>query len=253
MDHLESGERTPAYRLVEGLHLRQWLLRGAVPVAVLCTNGAGPVSVGFLPSHSLPFAILGVPEAAGAWTSASGWCLVALSAWLRVLAKGVLVRKTTLTTGGAYRLVRHPFYLANLVGLVGTFLLAGGLGAVIGLAWLALGVPVYRVTVRGEEEGLGTLYPGAWRAYCVRVPALFPVPGKLGPAPDPPVRVTWRNLVAEREPPRLLRFLAGALLVAGAARSDTAGTVLLVASGVLFVASHLTPRPPSRRGGDRAA
>lgn len=236
---LASGERSAAYRRVEGWHLRQVAVRSAPLLAVLATNGRGWLDVDALPAAVAPDAHLVVALA--------GAVLVLVSAWLRVLAKGVLVRKTTLTTGGAYRLVRHPFYLANLVGAVGVFALAGLLGLLYAAAWLVVALPVYVATVRGEEDGLATLYPARWERYAARVPGLLPRPGRLGPRPDEPVRVTFANLVAEREPPRLLRFLSGALLVGAFAVTGVTATALATAAGVAFVASHLVPRPPSRR------
>lgn len=238
-----SGERSAAYRAVEGHHLRQWLVRGSVPLALLATNGAGWLDVAALPRFDLPWARL--PAAAPAACTAAGALLVTVAALLRVLSKGVLVRKTTLTTGGVYRLVRHPFYLATILGSLGVLLLAGPLGALVGVVWLVLAVPVFGITVAGEEDGLGTLFPARWDAYAAAVPRLLPGL-RLGPRPAEPVRTTWRNLRQEGEPPRLLRFLGGALAVAAFALGGV--PALLAAAALLFAASHLTPglRAPRR-------
>ncbi len=172
---LDSGTRSAAYRFAEGWHLRQWALRSAVPLAALATNGAGWLAVRALPDHRAPLGWLGAGPATVPVLLGAGLGLVVLCAWLRVLAKGVLVRKTTLTTGGVYRRMRHPFYLANLIGALGVFLIAGPLGAVVGAIWLAVAAPVFAVTVRGEEDGLATLYPEAWAAYAAHVPSWLPL------------------------------------------------------------------------------
>src|SRR5262249_12818060 len=150
-------------------------------------NGMGRLDVAWLPRHDL----LGAPASADAALRWAGVAAVALAAWLRVLAKGVLVRRTTLTTGGVYARVRHPFYLANLVGAVGTFCIAGTLGGAIAAVWLVLAVPVFAATIRGEETALARLYPDPWTGYAARVRAL--VPGRRF-ADAPAARVTWTNL-----------------------------------------------------------
>ncbi len=231
---MTDGRRPPdpAYALVEGLHLRQWALRAVVPLAALSTNGAGPLDVAWLPTHDAP----GLPPAAETALRIAGGGLVALSAVLRVLAKGVLVRKTTLTTGGVYGFVRHPFYLANLIGAVGAFLLAGALGGALAAAWLLVAAPIYAVTVRGEDAALARLYPAEFAVYAANVRALAP---GAPPTGRPRAAVTWANLVAEREPPRLLRFLAGAALVFGMTLSGPASTAVIATAVLAFGASHL--------------
>ena len=233
---LDSGERSASYRRVERLHLRQWVLRCVLPVAVLCTNGAGALAVDWWPRHD---AWLG-GEPAELAVRGAGAFLIVTAAWLRVLSKGVLVRKRRLTTGGAYAHVRHPFYLATLIGAVGLLALSGTTGALLALPWLVLAAPVFAITIAGEEDGLSTLYPERWDAYRAAVPALLPLPRHAAPPPDP-VRVTWANLVAEREPPRLLRFLGGAALVAAAGAAGAAGTALGAVAVALFGSSYALP------------
>ena len=218
------------YAVVERLHLRQWAMRCVAPVAAAATNGAGLLDVSWLPRHDAP----GWPDETETALRVAGGLLVVASAVLRVLAKGVLVRKRTLTTGGVYGVVRHPFYLANLLGAPGTFLLAGSLGAVIGLAWLALSAPLYASTIAGEEAGLRRLYPDDFERYASRVRALLP--GRP-PQGSPPAAVTWENLRAEREPPRGLRFLALALAVFGLTLSGGAAIAVTALAGLAFGAS----------------
>jgi protein-S-isoprenylcysteine O-methyltransferase Ste14 len=244
-----SGERSRAYRFVEGAHLRQWLARPVAPIAALCTNGAGLLDVPWWLRHDALLAPLGLPVDASTAIRAAAVVLILAAVVLRVRSKGVLVRRTTLTTGGVYAHVRHPFYVAVMVGAVGTLTLAGSLGLAAALLWLLLAAPVYAITVAGEEDGLSTLFPDSWEAYAARVPRLLP---RLRPARGlggDGIGVTWSNLVAEHEPPRLLRFLGGALAVAGCASGGTLGWTLVGGAAVLFVASRVLPgiRPRSRR------
>lgn len=242
-----SGTRDPAYRFVEGLHLRQWVLRPVLFVGVLATNGVGLLQLDALPA-------LGAwrpgPEGLAAATWIVGALLVAHASWMRVAAKGVLVRKRELTTHGAYARVRHPFYTASLLGAVGTLVLAGPAGAVLGIAWLLLALPVFVATVRGEEDGLSQLHPESWAAYASRVRRRL-LPGWLWPGTPRATLgpVTWTNLRAEREPPRLLRFLAAPLAVAGARHGGAAGWTLVGLAALLIVTSHVVPalQAPSRR------
>lgn len=232
------------YLVVERLHLRQWMLRAALPLAILATNGAGWLRVGFLPRHDAPGFSPGLALA----LRAAGAALVLGSAALRVAAKGVLVRKTTLTRAGVYGRVRHPFYLANLAGAAGTFLCAGPLGAVAGAGWLAAALPVFLVTVAGEEAGLRRLHGEEFERYAADVPALLPRARRTRGAPGGP---TWEGLWTEREPPRLLRFVGGALLVAGSAATGAAAAALLAAGAASFAASYVVrrnvaPAPPPR-------
>lgn len=219
--------RRTAYDRVEGLHLRQWVLRPVPFVAAFAALASSP------DVSELRWRF--------AWIAFAGPILVGVASVLRVLAKGVLVRKTTVTTGGIYACCRHPFYLANLVGAVGTFLLAGPVGARLAVVWLVVAVPIYKITISGEETGLRRLYPGAWEEYAARVPPLLPLPGKRGGGGR--TRVTWRNLVREREPPRLLRFLGGAALVAGLAEWEhrELRAALLAAAVLLYALSYVLP------------
>ncbi len=245
----DSGERSRAYRVVEGLHLRQWLARSVVPLALLAGNTSGLLHVSWLPGHAAPLAAVGLPPESTIAVRCVGVALVLTAAAVRVASKGVLVRRTTLTTGGIYARVRHPFYLGVVLGGLGTLLLAGALGAVVAVFWLLLAWPIYSVTIAGEEAGLAALYPVGFATYAARVPALIPRPGRRASADAPPTPVTFANLVSEHEPPRLLRFLGGALAVAGVALGGTAGWWLIGVGAVLFAASRALPglRPPSRR------
>ena len=247
---IDSGRRAASYRFVEGLHLRQWLARATAPLAIACTNGAGWLDTNALPSHDAPLSWWSFPASAEVGARIVGGALILVAAWLRIESKGVLVRRVTLTTGGVYAWVRHPFYLAVMLGSVGLLMLSGALGTVLAAVWLALAAPVYAATVAGEEDGLGTLFPDAWDAYARDVPRLVPLPGRRATnVGTKPTRVTWENLIAEHEPPRLLRFFGATAAVGGCALGGDPGLALFAAAVALFAASRLAPgiRPPSRR------
>lgn len=253
-----------AYALVESLHLRQWCQRVVAPLAVLATNGLprGPdafVDVRRLPRADSPAAWLGLASEAPAraWLGSGTWIVgaaaVAGAAWLRIASKGVLVRKTTVTSTGAYALVRHPYYLANLVGCAGVLAIASPLGAVTALVWLAVALPVFVVTVRGEERGLSAIHGATWTAYAAAVSRLVPAtPARLfrglGALASTPV--SWRNLCAENEPPRLMRFLAAAAVVVAARLGRADGSAILAVAAVLWASSFAVQRlfrEPRRR------
>ena len=240
--HVPSS--VPAYDRVEGSHLRQLVQRATLPLGVLCTNGAGPLDVPWLPRHDAPLRWLGVSDGTAAalatWLPWAGGGLVALAAVLRVLSKGVLVRRTEVTSGGVYARCRHPFYLAALLGGVGTLGIAGPLGWTCTLAWLALAWPVYDVTMRGEEAGLSRAHGEAWDAYAARTPRLLPLGRPRGPDAAR-LRVTWRNLRDEREPPRLLRVLGNAVLVAALLFAAPWWAAGVAAALLLHGVSHLLP------------
>ena len=122
---------------------------------------------------------------------------------LHFWSKGCLVRTWTVTTWGPYRLVRHPFYLAN-------FLIDEGICLISGNLWLAAlyvvaFLLVYLPTIRKEERYLTTLHGDAYTSYARAVPALLPyrVQAILGP-----LRFSWANIKREKELSRVLRILA---------------------------------------------
>ena len=92
------------------------------------------------------------------------------------LTDTVVTRKAhTLVTGGPYRWVRHPFYLAALAGGVGTALLAANmliLGATLaGFTLLVLRTPI-------EERHLADRFGEAYETYRRRVGAFLPRRGR---------------------------------------------------------------------------
>jgi protein-S-isoprenylcysteine O-methyltransferase Ste14 len=74
---------------------------------------------------------------------------------------------------GPYGLTRHPIYTGLLLALIGTVLVRGTLGAVLGFFLIAIGI---WVKVRQEEQLLISHFGDAYRAYRTAVPALVPRP-----------------------------------------------------------------------------
>lgn len=73
-------------------------------------------------------------------------------------------------TGGPYRLLRHPNYLAVVVELAAVPLVYGGWGTA--LAFSAANALLLRARVRAEEAALGPAWRAAFR------PARAPAPGR---------------------------------------------------------------------------
>lgn len=130
--------------------------------------------------------------------------LVAAGGLLHLLSKGYLVRRARVTREGPYRWMRHPFYAANLLLETGLLLFAGAWQAVP--VYLLLAHFAYRAAMEEEETDLAALHGAAWTSYAARVPRLLPWRGPC-PRGDGP-GFTFRNLLYEREIPRLMRLLS---------------------------------------------
>ncbi len=92
------------------------------------------------------------------------------------LTDTVVTRKAhTLVTGGPYRWVRHPFYLAALTGGVGTALLAANM-LILGATLAAFALLVLRTPI--EERHLAERFGEPYETYRRRVGAFFPRRGR---------------------------------------------------------------------------
>lgn len=133
----------------------------------------------------------------------AGVVVFLLGALLHFWSKGCLVRNQVVTQVGPYRLVRHPFYLANFIIDLGICLVSGSpwLTALYPLAFLLTYIPV----IRGEETYLRSHHGAAYDAYAREVPMLLP--WKIGRLVGP-LDSTWGNIRRENEIPRLMRILA---------------------------------------------
>lgn len=125
----------------------------------------------------IAFAAMGLPDFLRWIGAALGLLNVLFLGWtLHTLGKNltdtVATRKEhTLVTGGPYRYVRHPFYVATLIVVVGLSLLADN--------WLLLlfGTATFVLLfIRApiEERELENRFGDAYRAYRARTGAIFP-------------------------------------------------------------------------------
>ena len=159
--------------------LRGWLRRAAI-LGCFVVGGA-------------PWPHLAVPLA-----------LIGLGAILHLASKGYLVRRSRVTREGPYRWVRHPFYLANLLLENGLLLFAGAWYLVP--VYMAIAHFAYNAAMDEEEADLASVHGDAWRDYAARVPRLVPW---RGPAPrGDGSGFSIRNLLYEREVPRLMRLVS---------------------------------------------
>jgi protein-S-isoprenylcysteine O-methyltransferase Ste14 len=140
----------------------------------------------------LPWALLVAGCAAGAWLTgskttasmAAGAVLLVPGVLLALAAVRALGRPSAVVTRGPYRWVRHPYYLAILVLLLGTTV------ALRAWAALVLFLPTARITVeraRREEHNLRLRFGDAYERYARLVPFMLPLgppmPKDGGPVP----------------------------------------------------------------------
>ena len=85
-----------------------------------------------------------------------------------------------LVRSGPYAYVRHPIYTGLLVALLGSAIACGEVRALIGFIVVAA---AFVRKLRIEERLMRASFPGQYRDYCARVPALIPFPGPRRSAP----------------------------------------------------------------------
>ncbi len=114
------------------------------------------------------------------WNYALGAVMIVPGMLLHFSCKANLRQNRVLTRSGAYRWVRHPFYLANFVIDFGLCVLLGRweLTAIYGIFW----VIAYSRQIGKEERHLIKLYGDGYRQYRKEVPAI--IPWKIFPAAD---------------------------------------------------------------------
>ena len=160
-------------------------------------------------------------------TILAGTPLLLVGTALHFWAKGCLRQNQTVTQGGPYRFVRHPFYLANAMIDAALAVMSGWwvLWAVLPFWWLAVYLPV----IRREEQYLTAAFGSIYEEYQRGVSCLVPwcrrgtrdrgcgSPGH--PRPWVAEGFSWSNpnIVSEGEPARALRLLAYPLLLLVAA------------------------------------
>jgi protein-S-isoprenylcysteine O-methyltransferase Ste14 len=149
----------------------------------------------------LGWALLVAGCAAGAWATgtktpasmAAGAALLVPGVLLALASVRALGRPSAVVTRGPYRWVRHPYFLAILVLLLGTIV------ALQAWAALVLFVPAARITVeraRREEHNLRLRFGETYERYARLVPFMLP----LGP-PLPRERPQGSGLRAPRPHP----------------------------------------------------
>lgn len=122
-------------------------------------------------------------------------------------SKGCLVRNWVVTTSGPYRLVRHPFYLANFLLDVGICIMSGNPCLLAG--YVPLFLVAYIPVIQAEERDLIAAHE-EYLAFAREVPRLLPyrIHRLLGP-----LDISWANIQGEQEIPRLLRIMASPLYI----------------------------------------
>jgi len=96
---------------------------------------------------------------------------LAAGCFLHILVKGVLIRNTTLTRHGVYRLTRHPYYTANYLIDISFCLLAGN--SYLLFAYPFLFFWAYGPTFRKEEAYLASVYD-TYHRYSYETPQVLP-------------------------------------------------------------------------------
>ena len=124
------------------------------------------------------------------WTIAGTW-LVVLGVAMRSWAGGTLHKATALTTGGPYRLVRHPLYFGSYAMMLGFCVLLGGW-----LNFLAVLGPIlaiYILRLRREERTLSQRFGPAWEDYARLTPRFIPRTWRTNGLADWRVSLWLRN------------------------------------------------------------
>ena len=132
-----------------------------------------------------------------------GGVVFLLGCGLHFWSKACLMRNFMVTRHGPYRMVRHPFYLANLIIDIGIILMAGNMYLFLG--YLPLFLLSYIPTIRQEERDLTAAHGDVYREYVRQRPMLISlrIDRLLGP-----LDASWTNILRENELTRLGRVLA---------------------------------------------
>lgn len=147
----------------------------------------------------------------------TGAAVLLTGSLIHLWAIGALVRNVKITTGGPYRFIRHPFYLANFVIDLGicicgfnytdirSYLIIGG--------YLILFYLVYIRRMNQEEKSLTDAFGEAYKNYQRQVPQFLPCLGKSFPREQASEGFRWQRVISSgNEIPRLLRLFTYPLL-----------------------------------------
>jgi hypothetical protein len=107
-----------------------------------------------------------------------GFTMLVSGCFLHMVAKGILIRNVVLSNRGLYRIVRHPYYLAN-------YLIDTSFCVLSGNQYLLLIYPFlffwsYGPTLRNEEKLLNERHGAAFLNDSFIIPQVFPDSGSLG-------------------------------------------------------------------------
>jgi hypothetical protein len=98
--------------------------------------------------------------------------LLALGCFLHFVSKGILIRNVVLCNKGIYRVVRHPYYLANYLIDSSFCLLSGNLYLVLLYPFLFFWA--YGPTIREEEQVLLARHSDSFIKDSLEIPQVFP-------------------------------------------------------------------------------
>lgn len=106
-----------------------------------------------------------------------GFTMLASGCFLHLVAKGILIRNVVLTNRGLYKVVRHPYYLANYLIDCSFCVLSGNPYLLIVYPFLFFWA--YGPTLRNEEKLLNEKHGDAFLNSNFVVPQVFPDMGSL--------------------------------------------------------------------------
>jgi hypothetical protein len=164
--------------------LRDAVILLSVSSAVFCTVTTAEISVAFF--------------------------LLLLGSFVHFLSKGVLIRNEVLCTEGIYRIIRHPYYLANFLVDFSFCLMSGNHYLVLFYPFLFFWS--YGPTLRKEEGTLTEKHGDSSVAYLLSTPPVFPDRRSIQQ-----VRRLFAGFsltrISGKEVARIVRFYAMALLI----------------------------------------
>ena len=139
----------------------------------------------------------------------SGAVLALAGLSLRAWSAGYLAKNQRLVTGGPYSYTRNPLYLGSAVmGLGGA---VAGRSWIMGVAFAAFFVLVYRPVMEREAQFLQREFPEAFELYARQVPLFFP---KLPRIPAASEKFQWRLYLKNREYEAAMGYVAAMLFLA---------------------------------------
>ncbi len=139
--------------------------------------------------------------------------LLSIGIFIHFVSKGTLIRNTVLCNNGIYRIVRHPYYLANYLIDSSFCLLSGNPYLLVLYPFLFFWAN--GTTLQKEEKILEDIHGPFFMSYATSVPQVFPDKRIKNNIP------IWRDiftnfsfqLITKKEIARILRFVSMALVI----------------------------------------